>query len=179
MAQKKVVYFTAGRAATVAEQAEIDYLNTKINGAYSAVVVRNAAANTEYGNSATDDENVNGVGTLEAADLVAGAVPSGYSGDQVVVVPKAGQPDALIVAPQNRTFAHTATLQLAAVKLNADGTLTDATATAVWSTSDASKATVVAGLVTGVAAGTATITARINSTDNTAHTDATTTITLT
>lgn len=63
---KKVIYFTAGDKPTTGEQAEIDALNALAALPYN-VVVRNGARSTAFGAG------------IEAADYVAGTIPTAYN----------------------------------------------------------------------------------------------------
>ncbi|MBI5549026.1 MAG: Ig domain-containing protein, partial [Deltaproteobacteria bacterium] len=67
----------------------------------------------------------------------------------------------IALTPADVSVGQGATATLMATGSYSDATTKDLTAEATWSTSDASKATVSAGVVTGVAAGTATITASV------------------
>ncbi|MEA2258872.1 MAG: hypothetical protein QOJ51_1697, partial [Acidobacteriaceae bacterium] len=70
---------------------------------------------------------------------------------------------AVTITPNPATFAVGATQQFTAKQHNADGTITDITATANWTSANTAVATVAAGgLATGVAAGSTTITASLN-----------------
>jgi hypothetical protein len=70
---------------------------------------------------------------------------------------------AVTITPNPATFAVGATQQFTAKQNNADGTITDITATANWASANTAVATVAAGgLATGVAAGSTTITASLN-----------------
>lgn len=71
MATKKILFFTAGIDATVAEQAKIDKLLARCKPDYS-VSIRNAAQPT------------NGA-MVEAADYAIGAIPAAYNGLPVIV----------------------------------------------------------------------------------------------
>lgn len=62
----KIIYFTAGPVPTVDELADIAALNASILPAYE-VAVRNTLANNSYGAGP------------EAADFVAGTIPTAYS----------------------------------------------------------------------------------------------------
>ena len=150
MATKKILYFQAGCAPTVAEAADIADLNAMALPAYE-VLVRNAAI--------THNE--------EASDLVAGTIPTAYE-DHVAFgdVDFTNKPSLLYIAPGTAAIAGTATLQLrvVAVKgpLNAlvGSDVTAAAAGTTYASSVVEKATVSAeGLVTGVSAGTTVITA--------------------
>lgn len=66
----KVLYFTAGQAATVGEQADIDALNAAARP-YD-VQLRSAAASSKYGEK------------IEACDFIARTVPAGYEAKAVL-----------------------------------------------------------------------------------------------
>jgi hypothetical protein len=155
---RKIIFFIAETTATTDEAALI----VRIRG---NVVVRSVLASPLYGDK------------LEAADGLAGAIPDSYKtgagttidtdvyteGD--VTPALTAKPEALKVIPATLAIS-TGTKPLYAVKgdLNEDTeavTLADVTAATeiAWTTSDAAKATVAAGVVTKVAAGAATITA--------------------
>jgi uncharacterized protein YjdB len=71
---------------------------------------------------------------------------------------------AVTITPNPATFAVGATQQFTAKQNNPDGTTTDITATANWTSANTAVATVASGgLATGVAVGTTTITASLNS----------------
>lgn len=153
MAQKRVLYFTAAAAPTVAEQAAIDRLAALAVSAYD-VQVRNGAEALDF---------------LETADYAAGTVPTAYS-----TVPlygtdgkiDAARPLAFNIVPATLAIS-SGTLQLYAMKATGSSvdavTLTNVTASTAGTTyasSATSKATVSAeGVVTKVAAGETTITA--------------------
>ena len=67
----------------------------------------------------------------------------------------------VLVAPPTGSVLVDSTIALDASAIDLDGRIEDVTAYATWTTSDATRATVVAGVVTGVVAGTATITATL------------------
>lgn len=153
MASKRVLYFTAAAAPTVAEQAAIDRLNALAVPAYD-VQIRNGAADLDF---------------LETADYAAGTVPTAYNA--VPLIGGDGKIDALrplafkVVPP---TYAlSSGTFQLRAVAATGSSldaiTMTDVTASTdntTYASSATSKATVSAeGVVTKVAAGETTITA--------------------
>lgn len=66
---------------------------------------------------------------------------------------------ATVISAPALTLPHGASQQLTALAVFSDGTTSDVTSSASWSSSAPSKATVTAGLVHGVAAGAATVTA--------------------
>lgn len=150
---KTVLFFIAGNAPTVAEQAKIN----RIAGEAVTVKVRRV-----------DNGDVTFTPNPEACDFVAGAsIPAAYEEVDVLTVsadPTA--PDQFAVYPAAVSIAAAGTQQLAAVAaVKGDAGLPSisdkaADAAVVWSSSDETKATVGAdGLVTGVAAGAAVITA--------------------
>lgn len=150
MATKKILYFQADAAPTVAELADIADLNAMALPAYD-VQVRNAAI--------THHE--------EASDLVAGTIPTAYE-DHVNFgdVNFAAKPSLLFIAPGTAAISGTNTLQLRVVAvtgpLNAlvGSDVTAAAAGTTYASSVVGKATVSAeGLVTGVSAGSTVITA--------------------
>src|SRR5207302_1641614 len=85
---------------------------------------------------------------------------SGATATSTVTVTKVGVTlTKLLVTPAGQTVQVGATAQLTATGVFSDGTVADLTATATWSSSDDTLATVASGLVTGVAAGAPHITA--------------------
>ena len=156
-----VLFFTASAIPTDAETAQIARLET----VFQNVRVRNGAApvaDFKYGE------------TLEPFDFLAGTnIPSVFSsveGAVTIAVPSAVNPDQFKVFPAAVTIdaSNADVQQLAAVKaaiVNGFAAMTDlsADASVVWSSSDATKATVGAGtgLVTAVAAGSTTVTATL------------------
>lgn len=170
---RKVLFFIAGRSPTEAEAAQIANI-------VGNVQIRSNLSSSQYGVA------------LEPADALAGAIPAAYltGEDDTVdtdlypggdVTPRFGNNTAFAVFPPvaNADVSDGAPgLQLRAVAgaLNEDTgeiTLSDLTATVVWSSSDETKATVGAatGIVTAVAAGQATITATYDPADGEARTD--------
>lgn len=164
MAVKKVLFYIAGQVPTTTEAAQIARLAMDANislGVRSLLAVDvDASAGVQR--------------TLEACDGVAGSYPtSGGSfvnnytsqlGTTVIdySAEAAGAGRSLSVfAPAGLAISGTGTKQLAAISEAPDGTLTDVTTTATWSSGTTGHATVGAatGLVTGVAAGTSVITA--------------------
>jgi uncharacterized protein YjdB len=154
MARKKCIFFTAGAIPTTPEQALIDRLSVHYD-----VGVRNTLIDDVYGEK------------LESADAVAGTIPAAFTTaiadypDGDVTPAAVAKPEAQLIVPATVSFAHTGTFQLYAVSAELDEAaatvaLTNRTSGTgvVWSSSDATKATVADGLVTGVAAGSATIT---------------------
>lgn len=149
---KKILFFTAGTVATVAEQAQIDALNA-LNAPGFTVGVRNAAQNASFGSG------------IESCDFVAGTIPTAYNAKTNYGEAHASRPVKFALLPATHSLAVSATKQLQALKATGNDvsalTLADVTAVSTtYASSDAAKATVSAGgLVTGVAAGTTTITA--------------------
>lgn len=150
MATKKILYFLAGYAPTIAEAADIADLNTMAEPAYD-VQVRNAGI--------THNE--------EASDLVAGTIPTAYE-DHVAFgdIDFTNKPSLLYIAPGVAAISGTNTLQLRVMAvtgpLNAlvGEDVTGSAAGTTYASSVPGKATVSAeGLVTGVSAGTTVITA--------------------
>lgn len=154
MATKRVLYFTAAAAPTVAEQTAITRLQALAGSTYD-VQVRNGAATLNF---------------VESADLAAGTIPTAYNGVSVFGGDgkiDAARPLAFKLFPATLAIS-AGTAPLYAIRANGsnadDITLVDTTATGVaYTSSDTGKATVGAatGIVTKVAAGTATITATL------------------
>lgn len=149
---KRILFFTAGKVPTVAEQAQIDALNAMTSPGFS-VGVRNSAENAVFGSG------------IETCDFVAGTIPTAYNAKTNYGEAHSDRPCKFSLLPATASAAVLATQQLQALKANGNDisalTLADVTAVSTtYASSDATKATVSAGgLVTGVAAGTATITA--------------------
>jgi uncharacterized protein YjdB len=97
-------------------------------------------------------------------------VSAAFGGQQgtAVISIKAISATALAITPGAATIAAGGNAQLTATATLSDGSVADATHSAVWSTSDAGKATVAAGLVSGASAGSATITATLGNLSATA-----------
>lgn len=150
---KRILFFTAGKVPTVAEQAQIDALNAMTVPGYS-VGVRNGAESAVY-----SDDN------LEPCDFVAGTIPTAYNAKTDYGVAHASRPVKFSLHAAAVTLAVSATLQLQALKAGGVDvsalTLADVTGVSTtYASSDVAKATVdAAGIVTGVAAGAVTITA--------------------
>lgn len=147
---KKIIYFTAGPTPTTQELIDIGILNTYTLPGYS-VSVRNGAASATYGYG------------KEAADLVAGTVPTSHSANTVYGPIDANKPAKFDLSPNTATIAALATVQLTPLaiigtsldSLRAHEVLSGVT----YSSSVPAKATVDSnGLVTGVATGTTVIT---------------------
>lgn len=172
---RKILYFIAGSSPTAGELAQISNI-------VGNVQIRSNLHSATYGER------------LEPADGLAGTIPAAYKtgeGDIVDtelypdgdVTPTGGENTAFNVFPPtaNVDVSDGAPgLQLRAIggALNeATGviTLTDLTTTAVWSSSDETKATVGAatGIVTAVAAGACVITATYDPADGVARNDTT------
>jgi len=83
----------------------------------------------------------------------------------------AAQVASLMLTPGSQSLAKGLTLQLAAMGTLTDGTMMDVTSMVTWMTSDATHATVAAGLVHAVAVGAATIDAAIGDVHGTAAID--------
>lgn len=150
MATKKLIYFTAGITPTATEVTEMATLNSLTSPGYQ-VVIRNGSQE--------------GKGSLESADLVAGTIPTAYSGYTSYGSVSASRPTAFKVFPATVSLAAAGTAQLYPVKAGgltvSDISLSQVSSGVSYASSNATKASVNAstGLITGVAAGTATITA--------------------
>jgi hypothetical protein len=148
MASKRVLYFTAAAAPTVAEQAAIDRLAALAVSAYD-VQVRNGAEDLDF---------------LETADYAAGTVPTEYSAVPLYGTDgkiDAARPLSFGLFPATKTLTTGQTLQLSAIKATgnsvdavAQSNVTASTANTTYVSATTAKATVSAeGLVTFVAAG--------------------------
>lgn len=148
---KKIIYFTVGPTPTAQELIDIGILNTYTLPGYS-VSVRNGAASAAYGYG------------KEAADLVAGTVPTSHNANTVYGVIDADRPALFDLSPSAVSLAPLATKQLYPIAVT--GTSLDAlsaellAASVTYSSSVPAKATVsVGGLITAVATGSTIITA--------------------
>jgi hypothetical protein len=140
----KILYFLATDKPTVGEAAAI----AALEAAGYSVGVRNGSVTTTYG------------ARLETCDGVAGTIPSAYSAKTSFDHSAEGT-FALAILPASGAITGTGTKQLQVLKIAADGTVTDVTASCTYASGTPATATVNAssGLVTGVAAGTSVITA--------------------
>lgn len=140
----KILYFCAAHKPTAGEASAI----AALEAAGYTVGVRNGAATSTYG------------ANLETCDGVAGTVPSAYSGATSFDHTAEGT-FSLRLLPASGAISGTGTEQLQALKVAADGTITDVTTSCTYVSGTPTHATVGAstGLVTGVAAGTSVITA--------------------
>lgn len=148
---KKIIYFTAGPVPTAGESAEIALLNGLTSPGYS-VSIRNGANSASFGYG------------KEAADLVAGTVPTSHNANTNFGSIDALKPAKFDLSPNTASIAALATVQL--TPLAVMGTSLDALRAhevlsgVTYASSVPAKATVDAnGLVTGVAAGATVITA--------------------
>ena len=96
--------------------------------------------------------------SVTAGSTTVHATFDGISGSTIVTV-TAATLSSIAVTPPNPAIPAGTTVQLTAIGTFSDGSTQDLTASAVWTSSSGSVATVVKGLVFGVQAGSATITA--------------------
>ena len=149
---KKIIYFTSAVLTTATESAEIAELNARTEAGYE-VFVRNGSQSASFGAG------------IEAADLVAGTVPTAFNAIPTYGSISSDRPSAFALFPTTAAIVGTATKQL--TPISAVGKTIDALILSipdsgiVYTSSDTAKATVNSstGLITGVAAGTSTITA--------------------
>lgn len=149
----KIGYFTASTVATSAEETEVARIESVINPDYSYRVC-SAIGDTEY--SSGDEE----------FDLVAGEIPTAYSGDTVTYIEDAAYPSvfgiycqaATVVAASTLTLIPITTVGTNALNMVATQLAADATSIA-WASDDEAVATVADAVITGVGAGDCTITA--------------------
>ncbi len=104
---------------------------------------------------------------VTAGTAVVTASFGGKTGSTTVTV-TAATLTALVVSPSAATLAVGGTAKLVATATYSDGSTSDLTASAVWTSSDGSIAAVASGVVTGVANGSATITASFGGKSGTA-----------
>ncbi len=102
-----------------------------------------------------------GAGTAIALKGGSTAITAAFSGSSAftTLTVSSSPLTGIAVSPTAATISPGGTARLVATANFADGTSSDITASALWTSSDGTKATVSSGLVTGVAVGTSTITA--------------------
>lgn len=150
MANKKILYFTAGPIPTAEELVDIGVLNTLTSPGYS-IGVRNGAESGSFGAG------------IESADFVAGTIPTAFNAKTNFGSIDALKPAKFDLSPNTATIAALATVQL--TPLAVMGTSLDALRAhevlsgVTYASSVPGKATVDSnGLVTGVATGSTVIT---------------------
>jgi RHS repeat-associated protein len=129
-------------------------------GTYDDATTRDLTTSAAWSSSNGARATINAAGiatTLQPGSVTITASLQGVNGTaQLTIQPIATQ---LAIAPSSVSIAQNATQQLTATIIDSDGTTRDVTASAAWTTSNSSVASVVAGNVTGITPGAATITA--------------------
>ena len=134
-------------------------------GSYSDGTTKDLTATVNWTSSDASKATIvanSGLATgVAAGSATITATSGGISGtDALTVTARPASLSSISVTPASASVAAGLTLQFTATGSYSDGTTKDLTASVTWTSSDMSKATIVAsGLATGVAAGSSTITA--------------------